>query len=61
MDQSALSTLLAAVPNLAIAVWCIWNYQQTIKTLLDNQQKLVEQLMSLHPPQDKLLGQEETD
>jgi len=52
MDSQSLSTLLASVPNLAIAVWCIWQYQQTIKRLLDNQQKLIEQLMALHPPQD---------
>lgn len=47
------TTLLTTLPNLAIAVWVILQYQTTIKTLLDNQQKLIEQLMSLHPPQDQ--------
>lgn len=50
MDENIL-TLLTTVPNLAIAVWVIWQYQSTIKTLLENQQRLIEQLMSLHPPQ----------
>lgn len=43
--------LLTTLPNLAIAVWVILQYQQTIKTLLENQQHLIEQLMALHPPQ----------
>lgn len=51
MDQTV-STVLTTLPNLAIAVWVIWQYQGTIKTLLENQQKLIDQLMSLHPPQD---------
>lgn len=51
MDQTV-STVLTTLPNLAIAVWVIWQYQGTIKTLLENQQKLVDQLMALHPPQD---------
>jgi len=55
MTSDNLNTLIASVPNLAIAVWCIWQYQQTIKTLLDNQQQLIEQLMALHPPQDTIL------
>lgn len=51
MEEGILA-LLATIPNLAIAVWVIWQYQGTIRTLLDNQQKLIEQLMALHPPQD---------
>lgn len=51
MDQEALS-ILTTVPNIGIAIWVIWQYHRTIKTLLENQQKLIDQLMSLHPPQD---------
>jgi len=43
--------ILATVPNLVIAVWVILNDQRTITKLLENQQKLIEQLMALHPPQ----------
>jgi len=52
MDTSTLAALIASVPNLAIAVWVIWQYQKTIDKLLVNQQKLIEQLMALHPPAD---------
>lgn len=52
MDETALA-VFATIPNLGIAVWVIWQYQGTIRTLLDNQQKLIEQLMALHPPQDE--------
>lgn len=53
-----LVALLATLPNLAIAIWCIRQYQQTIETLLLNQQKLIEQLLLEHPPADKPPGQE---
>jgi len=46
-----LSDIIPSIPNLAVAVWVIFNYQKTISNLLQNQQKLVEQLMALHPPQ----------
>lgn len=39
------TTLLTQLPNIAIAVWCISNYQQTIKGLLDQQNKLLDQLL----------------
>lgn len=52
IDSTSIQTILATLPNLVVAVWVIWQYQQTIKTLLENQQKLIDQLMSLHPPQD---------
>lgn len=44
MDQ-LFTSLLTQLPNLAIAVWCIYNYQQTIKGLLDQQNKLLDQLL----------------
>lgn len=54
------TTILATAPNLVIAIWCIRQYQTTIERLLENQQKLIDQLMSLHPPQDAPKSQEET-
>jgi len=52
----AFTTLLTQLPNIAIAVWCIYNYQQTIKGLLDQQNKLLDQLLQarrlkVEPPQ----------
>lgn len=49
--EATIATLLATVPNLAIAVWVIWQYQKTIDKLLENQQNLIDKLMALHPPQ----------
>lgn len=43
--ESLLTGLLTQLPNLAVAVWCIYNYQQTIKGLLDQQNKLLDQLL----------------
>lgn len=44
--DNLITALLAQLPNLAVAVWCIYNYQQTIKGLLDQQNKLIEQLLA---------------
>lgn len=52
-EASTLDVLISTLPNIGIAIWVIWQYQQTIKTLLENQQKLIEQLMALHPPADE--------
>jgi len=52
MEPTTIAGIITSVPNLAIAVWVIWQYQKTIDKLLANQQTLIEQLMSLHPPQD---------
>lgn len=52
MTEQGILTVIATIPNLAIAIWVISQYMKTIDTLLQNQQKLVEQLMALHPPQD---------
>jgi len=41
-----IKTVVMQLPNFAIAVWCIYNYQQTIKGLLDQQNKLLEQLLT---------------
>jgi len=54
MTPDQIAALVTSIPNLAIAVWCIYNYQQTIKLLLINQQLLVDKLMALHPPADPI-------
>lgn len=44
--ETILTSLVSQLPNLAVAVWCIYNYQQTIKGLLDQQNKLLDQLLT---------------
>lgn len=51
MDE-LLKQMVTGLPNFAVAVWVILQYQNTIRTLLDNQQKLIDQLMARHSPQD---------
>jgi len=46
-----IGTIIAAIPNMVIAVWVIWRDGKTIAVLLENQQSLIETLMALHPPQ----------
>lgn len=43
--ETLLTSLLTQLPNLAVAVWCIYNYQVTIKGLLDQQNKLLDQML----------------
>jgi len=52
MDPTTIQAIATSLPNLIVAIWVILNYQQTIKTLLDNQQTLLEKFMALHPPAD---------
>jgi len=51
--EATLDAVLKQIPDFAIAVWCIWNYQRTIANLLTQQNSLINQLMALHPPQDQ--------
>lgn len=51
---AALAALLVSAPNLVIAIWTIHSQDARIDKLLASQQWLVEQLMALHPPQDKI-------
>lgn len=43
--EALLTGLLTQLPNIAVAVWCISNYQATIKGLLDQQNKLLDQML----------------
>jgi hypothetical protein len=45
MDQ-LLSTIITQLPNLAVAIWMLWQQQQTIKSLLATQEKLIDRLLS---------------
>jgi hypothetical protein len=45
MDQ-LLSTIITQLPNLAVAIWMLWQQQQTIKSLLATQEKLIDRLLT---------------
>lgn len=45
MDATTINTLLALIPNLSIAVWCLFRQQIMIDALLKHQQTLIDQLM----------------
>lgn len=45
MDQLA-QTLLTQLPNLAVAIWMLWQQNQTIKSLLSTQERLIDRLLA---------------
>lgn len=51
--ETLISAILDSLPAIGFAIFIVINQQSTIKTLLENQQKLIDQLMALHPPQTK--------
>jgi len=53
MTPDLVTNLLTQVPNFAIAVWCISNYQATIKQLIDQENKLLDQLLARVSTNDK--------
>lgn len=56
MDLDTLvQTIITQLPNLGIAVWMLWQQQQTVKSLLDNQNKLVDRLMN-YVDKDKVIA-----
>lgn len=54
MPENTVTTILTMLPNLAVAVWVIINYQKTIAMLLDNQQKLIDSLLKMQLNEDGL-------
>jgi hypothetical protein len=52
MTDQLLSSLALGIPNFLFAVLMYYFFSRTVTKLLDNQQKLVEYLLSLHPPAD---------
>jgi len=44
MDELVL-TITTQFPNLAVALWVLFQQQTTIKRLMDNQQRLIERLL----------------
>ena len=45
MSSDIVTAVISGLPNLAVAIWCIWNYQKTIDKLIDQENKLLDQLL----------------
>jgi hypothetical protein len=45
--ENAVSTMMSNLPNLAVALLALWWASQRIDKLLDNQSKLIDQLIEL--------------
>lgn len=49
--ETALTTLLEASPYLVVLIWVIIRQDRRLDTAEAHKQKLIDQLMLLHPPQ----------
>ncbi len=55
--DNLVQTIITQIPNLGVAVWMLWQQQQTIKSLLDTQQKLIDRLLN-YVDEDKQRAQQ---
>ncbi len=55
--DSLIQGLITSIPNIGVALWMLYQQQQTIKAMLDNQTKLIDQLMT-YVTQDKQMVQQ---
>lgn len=44
--ENLVSIIITQLPNLGVAIWMLWQQQQTIKAMLDNQTKLIDRLLT---------------
>lgn len=44
--DNIIETIITQLPNLGVAVWMLWQQQATIKSLLQNQQSLIDRLLT---------------
>jgi len=59
MDELVL-TIATQFPNLAVALWVLFQQQSTIKRLMDNQQRLIERLMDASKIDDVIVKPSDT-
>lgn len=52
MDEG-LATLVAMIPNLAVALWVIYNDRKRMDKQDELLKSVIDKLMALHPPQDE--------
>jgi len=58
--EEILLTVATQFPNLAVALWVIFQQQTTIKRLMDNQQRLIERLLDASDIDDAIAKPSET-
>lgn len=51
MPADIITSIIVALPNMAVALWVLWRDDKRITALLDGQRWLIEQLIAMHPPQ----------
>lgn len=52
--------MVKALPSMLVLVWMIVRQDARIDKLLEEQAKLIDTLMSLHPPQDEKSNEKQT-
>jgi len=53
-------TITTQFPNLAVALWVLFQQQTTIKRLMDNQQRLIERLLDASEIDDVIVKPSDT-
>jgi len=51
--EETVQTIITQLPNLAVALWMLYQQQLTIKSLMDNQSRLIDRLLH-YVDQDEL-------
>jgi len=58
--EEILLTVATQFPNLAVALWVIFQQQMTIKRLMDNQQRMIERLLDASEIDDVIVKPSDT-
>jgi len=58
--EEILLTVATQFPNLAVALWVIFQQQMTMKKLMDNQQRLIERLLDASEIDDVIVKPSDT-
>jgi len=58
--EETLLTVATQFPNLAVALWVLFQQQTTIKRLMDNQQRLIERLLDASEIDDVIVKPSDT-
>jgi len=58
--EEILLTVATQFPNLAVALWVIFQQQMTMKKLMDNQQRMIERLLDASEIDDVIVKPSDT-
>ena len=58
--EEILLTVATQFPNLAVALWVIFQQQMTMKKLMDNQQRMIERLLDASEIDDVIVKSSDT-